>query len=118
MRTIGLPALAFSLAAIFQPAASWADATSCAAPPAWNESVARPGHPVQEFAACVRDQGYQTRNLAVPASSTVQGIIAQCQVRVDYFEHRGGDVGATGSEADALRLATAAVTYYRRCVGR
>ena len=119
MRTIGLnTVLALSLAAICHPASARDDAKSCAAPPPWRESAARPRHPVGEFAACLRDQGYETRNLAVPTSSAVQGIIAQCQVRVDYFEHRGGDVGATGSEADAQRLATAAVTHYRRCVGR
>ena len=118
MRTGGFAALAISLLAGGHTAAARNGAESCAPPPAWNERYATPGHPEQEFAACLRDQGYETRNLTVSIPNTAQGIIAQCQVRVDYFEHRAGDVGATGSEADAQRVATAAVIHYRRCVGR
>jgi hypothetical protein len=78
-----------------------------------------------EFAACLRDQAYETRNLAVPADATAYGIIAQCHVRVDRFEGVTIAASESGSEQErqaadqaAVRQATAAITQYRRCVGR
>ncbi len=118
-------ALALGLLAGCHPATAQDGAGSCAPPPPWLEQNAKPGQPAAEFAACLRDQAYETRNLAVPAQSTAPGIIAQCHVRVDRFEGVTADPSETGSdqqrqaaEQDAEQQATAAITQYRRCVGR
>jgi hypothetical protein len=92
-------------------------ADPCAPPPPWNPAGAKPGQPDQEFATCLRDQAYETRNLAIPINSVAQGIIAQCQIRVDRFEGRMADENAA-AERDADRPATAAVIESRRCIGQ
>jgi hypothetical protein len=94
-----------------------AGAESCAPPPPWRESASRPGRPEAEFAACIRDQGYETRNLDVPSESAAYGIIAQCHVRVVFFEGRN-PAALPATDQEDLRQAMAAVTHYRRCTGR
>lgn len=130
-RTRGLGAMCDGLAVVLGigliagcPLAATAS-ESCAAPPLWREAAARPGRPGMEFAACIRDQGYETRSLAVLLESTAQGIIAQCHVRVDYFEGKGMAERETAPEQarqaadrEDFRQAVTAVTHYRRCVGR
>ena len=99
-------------------------AGGCTPPGPWLEAGARPGRPAMEFAACLMDQAYETRNLSVPVDATANGIIAQCHVRVDRFEG-AASAGETGSlqerqaaDQAALREATAAISQYRQCVGR
>ncbi|MFI4933599.1 MAG: hypothetical protein ACHP7N_03190 [Caulobacterales bacterium] len=123
MGRVGVAALALCLFAGCRPTAAQESASSCAAPPPWREANAKPGQPDAEFAACLRDQAYETRTLTVPVDSTAYGIIAQCHVRVDFFEGRTMAASETGPDAaaadqEAVRQATAAITQYRRCVGR
>lgn len=107
------------------PAAGQDSADQCAPPSPWLEPGGKPGRPEVEFAACLRDQTYETRNLSVPVDATAYGIIAQCHVRVDRFEgvtiaasESGSAQERQAADREAVRQATAAITRYRRCVGR
>jgi hypothetical protein len=118
LRRGGLAALACLLAGC-HPATAQDGAATCAPPPPWHEADAKPGQPQAELAACLKAQAYEVRNLAIPVESAAQGIVAQCEIRVDRFE---GRVGAAAPDAAAdrevVRQATADVTQYRQCVGR
>ena len=93
-------------------------ATSCDAPKPWSESDAAPGHPTEELAACLWDQAYQNRSLNIPLSSATNGIVAQCEVRVDRFEGVTAPTFDPATEQQTMQMATVDVTHYRRCVGR
>jgi hypothetical protein len=118
LRGGALAALACLLAGC-HPATAQDGAAPCAPPPVWREADAKPGQPQAELAACLKDQAYEVRTLAVPVESAAAGIVAQCEIRVDRLE---GRVGAAASDADAdrqaVQQATAAVTQYRQCAGR
>jgi hypothetical protein len=107
-----------------QPAAA-DDIVGCDAPPLWPGDGAAPGDRAAEYAACVKDRAYQARTLDIPLAAAVQGVIAQCQVKVDFFEHQTPDPAESGSdderhtaELTATRVATVAVTHYRTCAGK
>jgi hypothetical protein len=99
-------------------AAGQTGASSCAAPPTWSESAATPGHPKAELAACLADQAYQIRNLAIPALSAVNGIVAQCEIRVDRFEGVTAPTDDPATEQATMQQATADVGQYRKCAGK
>jgi hypothetical protein len=90
----------------------------CGQPAAWPEPAAKPGQPERELAACLQQQAYETRNLAVPLQSAAAGIVAQCEIRVDQFE--GGPIPSrdAGAEQAIMAQATAAVVQYRQCASR
>ena len=115
----GVTTLACLLLAGCHPATARDGAADpCAPPPPWQETSAKPGQPQAELAACLKAQAYDTRTLAIPVESNAQGIVAQCEVRVDRLE---GHVGASAPDADADRAvvaqARADVTQYRQCAG-
>jgi hypothetical protein len=112
----GVAGLALILLAGCSQAAD--SAASCDAPKSWSESDAKPGRPKEELAACLRDQAYQIRNLAIPFVSATNGIVAQCEVRVDRFEGVTAPTFDAASEQATMQLATDDVTHYRQCVGR
>jgi len=119
LRGAGLAALAFGLLAACHPATAQDGAAACAKPTAWREADSKPGQPQAELTACLRDQAYEIRDLKVPLESAAQGIVAQCEIRVDRFE---GRVGAAAPDQAADRAASAqasaVVAQYRQCVGR
>lgn len=119
LRRSCLALLTCGLVAGCHPATAQDGAAPCAPPRHWQEANAKPGQPQAELAACLKDQGYDTRNLAVPVESVAAGIVAQCEIRIDRFEGRTG-AAAPDAAADraAVAQATAAVTQYRQCVGR
>lgn len=116
--------LALCLSCGCHPVAAQDGASSCAAPTPWREADAKPGQPQAELAACLRDQAYQTRNLAIPLNSVANGIIAQCEVGVDRFEGAIVTSNAMAPEDErqadeqaVMQQATADITQYRQCVG-
>jgi len=116
-KTAAITALMVGLLAGCHPATAAPDAAAdCAAPTQWVEASAAKGQPDANFAACAKDQAYQTRTLNVPVNSVVAGVVAQCEVRVDRFE---GQNGITDQAADERNIETAkaAVTQYRQCPG-
>jgi hypothetical protein len=118
LRRSGVAALAACLLAGCHPATAQGGADPCAPPPPWQEATAKPGQPQVELAACLKAQAYDTRSLSIPLEPNAQGIVAQCEVRIDRLE---GHVGAAAPDADADRAAQAQaradVTQYRQCVG-
>jgi hypothetical protein len=119
---VGALVMAVGLAAACHPATAQGDA--CAAPPAWRQPGATPGHPDAELAACLRDKAYQARGVRVPLQSKVAGLIAQCEVEVDQFEGSMVFGSAAGSEdqraAEEQRVeqqAGAAIDAYQGCGG-
>jgi hypothetical protein len=122
---IGSVALAIGLFAGGHEATAQDSAGRCAPPGPWLEPGAKPGRPEIEFAACLREQAYDTRSLPVPVEAAATGIVAQCHIRVDRFEGATIAASETGSkqerqaaDREALRQATAAINQYRQCVGR
>jgi hypothetical protein len=108
---------------LFGPAA--AQNGGCAPPRPWSEANARHGQPEAEVAACLRAQAWETRNLNVPINSAVAGVVAQCEVRVIFFEGPAGSAARTraqnqvdANDRQALNQALADVTWSRRCAGR
>jgi hypothetical protein len=100
-------------------------AEGCVAPPPWSASAARPGHPDQEIAACLRSEAYKARTLHIPVDNVSNGIVASCEVEIDRIEGRFvfDDATAPKSQRQAveqsvMRQATAAVTQYRSCAAR
>jgi outer membrane murein-binding lipoprotein Lpp len=95
------------------------DPSSCSAPPPWQEANAKPGQPQAELAACLKAQAYDTRSMSIPLEPNAQGIVAQCEIRVDRL---AGHVGAAAPDAAAdqaaLAQARADVTQYRQCPAR
>jgi hypothetical protein len=78
-----------------------------------------------EVAACLKAQAWETRNLNVPLKSAVAGIVAQCEVRVIFFEGPAGSPSRAraqqrvdADDRSALDRALADVTWSRRCAGR
>jgi hypothetical protein len=125
LRAIGIAALALCLFAGCREATAQDSAGRCAPPRPWLEPGAKPGRPEIEFAACLREQAYATRDLSIPVEPVANGIIAQCHVRVDRFEGVTIAASETGSaqerqaaDREALRQATAAIDEYRQCAGR
>jgi hypothetical protein len=97
----------------------------CAPPRPWSEANASHGRPEAEVAACLRAHAWETRNLDVPIRSTVAGIVAQCEVRIVFFEGPAGSASRTraqqqvdANDREALDQALADVTWSRRCAGR
>jgi len=97
----------------------------CAPPAPWSEANARHGRPEAEVGACLKALAWQTRNLNVPIRSAVAGIVAQCEVRVVFFEGPEGSASRTralqqvnANDPEALDQALADVTWSRRCAGR
>lgn len=97
----------------------------CAPPRAWSEAGARHGRPEAEVAACLKTQAWETRTLNVPVRSAVAGIVAQCEVRVVFFEGPAGSASrfraqqqVDANDREALDQALADVTWSRRCAGR
>jgi hypothetical protein len=108
---------------LFGPAA--AQSGGCAPPRLWSEASARHGRPEAEVAACLKAQAWETRTLTVGVGSTVAGIVAQCEVRVVFFEGPAGSASRTraqqqvdANDREALGQALADVTWSRRCAGR
>jgi hypothetical protein len=100
-------------------------AESCAQPPPWSEATARHGRPEAEVAICLRDHAWDVRDLKVPVNSAVAGIVAQCEVRVVFFEGPRGSPyqykmqqRVDDNDRNALAQALADVTWARRCAGR
>jgi hypothetical protein len=93
-------------------------APPCDPPPPFQDAV-KPGQPQVELTACLKAQAYDTRTLSIPLEPNAQGIVAQCEIRVDRLE---GHVGAAAPDAAAdqaaLAQARADVTQYRQCAGR
>ena len=111
--------LAFCLLAGCHPATAQDGAATCAPPPPWREADTEPGQPHTELTACPRDQAFETRNLAGPIESAAQGIVAQCEIRVDRFEGRvGAPASDEAADREAARQATLAVAQYRQCIDR
>ncbi len=107
----------------FGPAA--AQYVGCAPPRPWSEASARHGRPEAEVGACLRAQAWDTRDLSVPVRSAVAGIVAQCEVRVVFFEGPAGSASRTraqqqvdANDREALDQALADVIWSRRCAGR
>jgi hypothetical protein len=107
----------------FGPAA--AQNGNCAPPSPWSEANARHGQPEAEVGACLKAQAWETRNLNVPIRSAVAGIVAQCEVRVVFFEGPQGSASRAralqqvdANDREALDQALADVTWSRRCAGR
>jgi hypothetical protein len=80
---------------------------------------------VAEVGACLRGLAWETRNLNVPIKSAVAGIVAQCEVRVTFFEGPAGSASRAraleqvdANDREALDQALADVTWSRRCAGR
>jgi len=97
----------------------------CAPPRPWSEASARHGRPEAEVAACLKADAWETRDLNVPVRSAVAGIVAQCEVRVIFFEGPDGSASRTraqqqvdANDREALGQALADVTWSRRCAGR
>jgi hypothetical protein len=97
----------------------------CTPPSPWSEADARHGRPEVEVAACLKAAAWETRNLNVPIRSAVAGIVAQCEVRVVFFEGPAGSASRMGAlqqvnanDREALDLALADLTWSRRCAGR
>jgi hypothetical protein len=97
----------------------------CAPPRPWSEATARHGQPEVEVAACLKAQAWQTRTLNVPIRSAVAGIVAQCEVRVVYFEGPAGSASrfraldkVNANDRAALDQAFDDVTRSRKCAGR
>jgi hypothetical protein len=97
----------------------------CAPPRPWSEANARHGQPEAEVAACLKARAWETRNLNVPIRSAVAGVVAQCEVRVVFFEGPAGSASRTraqqqvdANDREALDQALADVTWSRRCAGR
>ena len=97
----------------------------CAPPAPWSEAGARHGQPEAEVAACLKDRAWDIRNLHIPIQSAVAGIVAQCEVRVIFFEGPAGSASRTraqqrvdANDRAALGQALADVTSSRRCAGR
>jgi|SRR5580692_2887978 hypothetical protein len=111
-------AMALLLLAGCGQAAGQGGASSCAPPPPWSEASAKPGQPQAELAACLADQAYQIRNLAIPVESAANGIVAQCEVRVDKFENVTVPANDPATEQATMQQATADVTQYRQCAGK
>jgi hypothetical protein len=119
-REMGIAGLALFLL-LFAPAA----AQNCAPPRPWTGADARHGRPEAEVWACLKAQAWETRNLNVPIRSAVAGIVAQCEVRVVFFEGPAGSASRTraqqqvdANDHQALDQALADVTWSRRCAGR
>jgi hypothetical protein len=99
--------------------------SGCAPPAPWSEANARHGRPEVEVAACLGALAWQTRNLQVPIGSAVAGIVAQCEVRVVFFEGPAGSASRTraqqridANDRQAQGQALADLTRSRRCAGR
>jgi hypothetical protein len=97
----------------------------CAPLAAWSEAGAQHGRPEAEVGACLKALAWKTRNLNVPTRSAVAGIVAQCEVRVVFFEGPEGSASrfralerVNANDREALDEALADVTWARRCVGR
>ncbi len=119
LRGGSLAALAVCLLAACHPATAQDGAATCAQPTPWREAASKPGQPQSELTACLRDQAYDTRDLAVPVESAAQGIVAQCEIRVDRFEGRDGAAAPDqAADREAVAQARAFVARYRQCVGR
>jgi hypothetical protein len=108
---------------MFGPAA--AQDGGCAPPRPWSEATARHGRPEAEVGTCLMARAWETRNLKVPVQSAVAGIVAQCEVRVVFFEGPAGSASRmralkqiNANDSVALDQALADVTWARRCVGR
>ena len=108
---------------VFGPAA--AQNGGCAPPRPWSEANARHGPPEAEVGVCLKAQAWETRNLNVPIRSAVAGIVAQCEVRVIFFEGPAGSASrmraqqqVDANDREALGQAFADVTWSRRCAGR
>jgi hypothetical protein len=117
-------ALSLSLISACHQTNAQAGAATCAPPPPWLAPGAKPGQPEAEFAACLKDQAYETRTLAIPLDANAYGIIAQCHVRVDRFEgltiaasENGSEEARQAADAKAVRQAKADITDYRQCAG-
>jgi hypothetical protein len=116
----GLAALAGLLLVGCHPATAQDGAADpCAPPPPWLETSAKPGQPQAELAACLKAQAYDTRTLAIPVEPNAQGIVAQCEIRVDRLEgHVGAAAPDQSADQSAVAQAKADVTQYRQCVAR
>lgn len=121
-RGTGIAWLAFCLL-LFGAAA--AQNGGCAPPTPWGEANARHGRPEAEVGACLKARAWETRNLNVPIRSAVAGIVAQCEVRVVFFEGPAGSASRTralqqvdANDREALNQALADVTWSRRCAGQ
>jgi hypothetical protein len=108
---------------LFGPAA--AQNGGCAPPGPWSGATARHGRPAVEVGACLKAHAWETRNLNVPIRSAVAGIVAQCEVRVVFFEGPAGSASRAralqqvdANDREALDQALADVTWSRRCAGR
>lgn len=119
---MGIAWLAFRLL-LCGPAA--AQNGGCAAPTPWSEANARHGRPEAEVGACLRALAWKIRDLNVPVQSAVAGIVAQCEVRVVFFEGPEGSASrmralqqVNANDREALDQALADVTWSRRCAGR
>ena len=102
-----------------------AQSGGCAAPNPWNESTARHGALEAEVAACLKSRAWETRSLNVPASSAAAGIVAQCEVRVVFFEGPAGSASRAqaqrrvdANDRAAMDAAAADVAWSRKCAGR
>jgi hypothetical protein len=120
LRAIGRASVAMAALALIGGCQQRAAARQnpCGPPAAWPGPDAKSGQPERELAACLQQQAYETRNLAIPLEAAAAGISAQCEIRVDRFE--GGPIpsrDASTEQAIAVQ-ATAAVIQYRQCGGR
>ena len=113
-------ALVISISACCRPALALG--AGCAPPPEWPAAGATPGHPDAELAMCLKDRAWKAHAVRVPLKSRVAGIIAQCEVEVDRFEHAepfsfeaGSDEQRAATERWEMRLATAALLAYQPC---
>ncbi len=113
------------MAAVCLLLAGPAAAQSCAPPRPWSEAGARHGQPEAEVRSCLKADAWETRDLKVPVGSAVAGIVAQCEVRVIFFEGPDGSASRTraqqrvdANDRAALDQALADVTWARRCAGR
>ena len=102
-----------------------AAAQTCAPPRPWSEATARHGRPEAEVAACLSAHAWDNRTLDVPVRSAVAGIVAQCEVRVVFFEGPDGSPSRTraqqrvdANDREAMDQALADVAWSRRCAGR
>ena len=91
--------------------------SSCTPPAAWPAPGDKPGQPQQELSACLQQQAYEIRDLAIPLTAAAAGVAAQCEIRVDRFEG-GAPIRDSATETAITQQAAAAVTRYRKCVGR
>jgi hypothetical protein len=97
----------------------------CAPPRPWSEATARHGRPEAEVGACLKAQAWETRDLNVPVRSAAAGVVAQCEVRVIFFEGPAGSASRTraqqrvdANDRVAVDQALADVAWSRRCAGR